>query len=386
LIRNNQNRRRRGGNGNGPRPQQMNGGNNYGNRLDNRQRGNASQLLEKYRALARDAQQSGDRVTAEYYLQYADHYYRVLGDYREKTPADGRPRGQNFYEDDSAGYSANDDGDGDADEDQDGDRPDGRNEDNRSDNRSDIRSDSRGDEYRSQWRDDRGSQNASSTGNQAGNRSRDGQREPRADVRPEPRHEPRVENNRSDNRNDNRDRQSYSGNGAIRPRDENRNERPRDDNRSDRPRDENRTERPRDENRNERPRDENRGDRNINRDRRPDTQRSAQIEAPLEARPVEPKRVEPRVSEGGIPGLPGPATLRVKRAPDEDVSLRAERAPRAPRREPAAEPGVAPMLDMVTAVPTPTVAADVPGPDGEVVAPRRRGRPRKIVDTAPAES
>ena len=47
LIRNNQNRRRRGGNG--PRPQQMNGGNNYGNRLDNRQRGNASQLLEKYR-------------------------------------------------------------------------------------------------------------------------------------------------------------------------------------------------------------------------------------------------------------------------------------------------------------------------------------------------
>jgi hypothetical protein len=97
LIRNNQNRRRRGGN-NGPRPQQMGGGNNYGNRLDNRQRGNASQLLEKYRALARDAQQAGDRVTAEYYLQYADHYYRVLGDYRDKAPNDGRQRAREFYE------------------------------------------------------------------------------------------------------------------------------------------------------------------------------------------------------------------------------------------------------------------------------------------------
>ena len=96
LIRNNQ-RRRRGGGSNGPRPQQMAGGNNYGARLDNRQRGNATQLLEKYRALARDAQQAGDRVTAEYYLQYAEHYFRVLGDYRERQPegrGDGRSDGQ----------------------------------------------------------------------------------------------------------------------------------------------------------------------------------------------------------------------------------------------------------------------------------------------------
>lgn len=92
LIRNNQ-RRRRGGGNSGPRPQQMAGGNNYGNRLDNRQRGNATQLLEKYRALARDAQQAGDRVTAEYYLQYAEHYFRVLGDYRDRQP-DGRGDGR----------------------------------------------------------------------------------------------------------------------------------------------------------------------------------------------------------------------------------------------------------------------------------------------------
>ena len=98
----------------------MGGGGNYGSRLDNRQRGNASQLLEKYRALARDAQQAGDRVTAEYYLQYADHYYRVLGDYRDKQP-DNRQR-RDSYEDDSAGYAAADDSD--ADDDEDGDEDD----------------------------------------------------------------------------------------------------------------------------------------------------------------------------------------------------------------------------------------------------------------------
>ena len=46
---------------------------NAGNRQDNRQRGNAAQLLEKYKTLARDAQLAGDRVQTEYYLQYADH-------------------------------------------------------------------------------------------------------------------------------------------------------------------------------------------------------------------------------------------------------------------------------------------------------------------------
>ena len=40
-------------------------------------RGSASQIVEKYLALARDASTSGDRVRAENYLQHADHYYRV---------------------------------------------------------------------------------------------------------------------------------------------------------------------------------------------------------------------------------------------------------------------------------------------------------------------
>ena len=68
---------------------------NAGNRQDNRQRGNAAQLLEKYKTLARDAQLAGDRVQTEYYLQYADHYFRVLEENRsryEEQQAQRRPR------------------------------------------------------------------------------------------------------------------------------------------------------------------------------------------------------------------------------------------------------------------------------------------------------
>ncbi|MCK5445925.1 MAG: DUF4167 domain-containing protein, partial [Rhodospirillaceae bacterium] len=41
-------------------------------------RGSAQQVLDKYLQLARDAQSSGDRVNAENYLQYAEHYYRII--------------------------------------------------------------------------------------------------------------------------------------------------------------------------------------------------------------------------------------------------------------------------------------------------------------------
>lgn len=82
MINNRQNGgRRRGRNG----PRQQNGlgrSMNDGNRIDSRQRGNAHQLHEKYKALARDAQMQGDRVQAEYYLQFADHYFRLLAEQR----------------------------------------------------------------------------------------------------------------------------------------------------------------------------------------------------------------------------------------------------------------------------------------------------------------
>ena len=42
-------------------------------------RGSAMQLYEKYQALAREAQRTGNRIAAENLLQHAEHYYRVVG-------------------------------------------------------------------------------------------------------------------------------------------------------------------------------------------------------------------------------------------------------------------------------------------------------------------
>ena len=94
MINNRQGGRRRGRGGQrGP-----NLGGQPGNRQDNRQRGNAAQLLEKYKALARDSQLAGDRVQTEYYLQYADHYFRVLGESRARFEDQRRQRGDDSEE------------------------------------------------------------------------------------------------------------------------------------------------------------------------------------------------------------------------------------------------------------------------------------------------
>jgi Domain of unknown function (DUF4167) len=89
LINNRQGGRRRGRGG--QRGQNLGG--QPGNRQDNRQRGNAAQLLEKYKSMARDAQLSGDRVQTEYYLQFADHYFRVLSENRARFEDQRRQRG-----------------------------------------------------------------------------------------------------------------------------------------------------------------------------------------------------------------------------------------------------------------------------------------------------
>ncbi|MEA1014602.1 DUF4167 domain-containing protein [Sphingosinicella sp. LY1275] len=105
MINNRQNGRRRG-RGGGPRspgsvPSQ-------GNRQDNRSRGNAAQLHEKYKALARDTQLAGDRVQTEYYLQFADHYFRVLNETRARFE-EQRPRRDDFnsYEDEDQDEAVN---------------------------------------------------------------------------------------------------------------------------------------------------------------------------------------------------------------------------------------------------------------------------------------
>ena len=79
MNNNRNNNRRRGGNRN--RNQSGGGGNPMqANRIDNRARGNAPQMLDKYKKLAQDAQHHDDPVQAEYYLQFADHYFRVIAD------------------------------------------------------------------------------------------------------------------------------------------------------------------------------------------------------------------------------------------------------------------------------------------------------------------
>ena len=66
-----------------------NGNNNLHNHVPNRNtsyesngpdvklRGNAQQLHEKYMGLAHDAASAGERISAEAYTQFADHYFRL---------------------------------------------------------------------------------------------------------------------------------------------------------------------------------------------------------------------------------------------------------------------------------------------------------------------
>ena len=61
---------------------------------DIRVRGTAQQLFEKYLQLGRDATSGGDRVVAEGYLQYAEHYFRVLNLMNQAAAQQGQGGGQ----------------------------------------------------------------------------------------------------------------------------------------------------------------------------------------------------------------------------------------------------------------------------------------------------
>ena len=70
-------RRGRGRGNNGKRSQ--NRSNNFdSNGPEGRIRGNASQVYEKYLALARDALSSDDRISSENYFQHAEHFFRIM--------------------------------------------------------------------------------------------------------------------------------------------------------------------------------------------------------------------------------------------------------------------------------------------------------------------
>ena len=114
MINNRQQSGRRRGRGGQQRPQNGQGRSDQGSRIDNRARGNAAQLLEKYKTLARDAQTQGDRVMTEYYHQFADHYFRVVSEtkarFEDSQPR--RPRDDDFDDDGSDDYRAEDSSDG----------------------------------------------------------------------------------------------------------------------------------------------------------------------------------------------------------------------------------------------------------------------------------
>ena len=148
MINNRQGGRRRGRGGGGRAPNISAGG---GNRQDNRQRGNAAQLLEKYKGLARDAQMQGDRVQTETYLQFADHYFRVLNESRVRFDEQRRQRGESGY--DSDDDDDQDEGDNVREAGDQGDEPDARDEEPRREIRRDAHRDTGRDGHRDGNRD-----------------------------------------------------------------------------------------------------------------------------------------------------------------------------------------------------------------------------------------
>src|SRR5438132_9916456 len=87
---------RGGGGGGGPRPPHRS--QSFDSNGPNiKIRGNAYQVFERYIAMAREAQTSGDRIAAENLYQHAEHYHRIMkeagerqghGQPRPNTPAD----------------------------------------------------------------------------------------------------------------------------------------------------------------------------------------------------------------------------------------------------------------------------------------------------------
>lgn len=85
---------------NGKRPRRGRKPHNFMNRTfdsngpDVKIRGTAAHIYEKYQALARDANASGDRVSAENYLQHAEHYYRLLNSFQPAAGPNGAFNGR----------------------------------------------------------------------------------------------------------------------------------------------------------------------------------------------------------------------------------------------------------------------------------------------------
>ncbi|NQV98475.1 MAG: DUF4167 domain-containing protein [Rhodospirillales bacterium] len=80
------------------------GRNSYdSNGPDGKVRGTAQQVLEKYQALGRDATSAGDRIAAEAYFQFAEHYYRLVNaDGGTQPSRSEQPTDDDSYQDDDS--------------------------------------------------------------------------------------------------------------------------------------------------------------------------------------------------------------------------------------------------------------------------------------------
>ena len=105
------NKRMRGRNRRGPNPLAR----SYeSNGPDVKVRGTAQHIADRYLQLARDAQSSGDPVTAESYFQHAEHYLRIIAAAQDQMQAQYgyRPRPENGADDEGEGEGEEGDVDG----------------------------------------------------------------------------------------------------------------------------------------------------------------------------------------------------------------------------------------------------------------------------------
>jgi hypothetical protein len=348
LINNRQQSGRRRGRGgqrqNSPGGNSSGGGRGpeSGNRIDNRARGNAAQMLEKYKTLARDAQQAGDRVLTEYYLQFADHYFRVLSETRARYEENNPNRARQEFGNDEQGLEG-----------------------------------------------EEGSENQDDDDNDFGGSFRQPQR-----VQQQPQAQPQQARGTEDRPRDNRARDERPR--EDRPRENRGNEdRPREDRA--RPSSYQRDDRPRDTQRDERPRDQQ-PQRDTQQQPRENNSRDEQ---PRENRPRE-NRVRRDYGDDDrgnrVPPVAAEAEVQPENMPEAVAP--APRAVRRPRAQPVTrvqdndddearlDIGVLPPAFSLPPSPTAEPAlADSVNPEGEVaVEPRRRGRPRKVAVEAPVES
>jgi hypothetical protein len=97
-MRNGQNKRMRGRNNNHRKNQNPMTRVYESNGPDVKIRGTPSHIAEKYMQLARDAQGSGDPVSAENYYQHAEHYFRLIAvaqeQFRQNNPHFARPENE----------------------------------------------------------------------------------------------------------------------------------------------------------------------------------------------------------------------------------------------------------------------------------------------------